>query len=126
MFLQTGKVLRPARVTFGGFGPSETTETEASADLRSPERPKENTKATGVGNDVGDTQENVSGSAVLPSSWTREEDRVLLQTCQRLGRDQGLPRVVQALGRPLDQVNSRLKELMRLFEASRSDDEIDT
>lgn len=118
VFLQTGKVLRPARVTIGR---PQSPETDANtSESQTSEKHAEASKCT-VGKD-GDKANSREGQSIV---WTREDDKVLLQACQQLGTEKGLQRASQTLGRPFDQVTSRFQELIRLFEASKSDDEAD-
>ncbi|XP_054932582.1 uncharacterized protein mute isoform X2 [Dermacentor andersoni] len=119
VFLQTGKVLRPARVTIGRPQSPET-DTDTS-ESRASEKHVEASKSA-VGKD-GDKANSREGQNII---WTREDDKVLLQACQQSGTEKGLQRASQALGRPPEQVTSRFQELIRLFEASKSDDEADS
>lgn len=119
VFLQTGKVLRPARVTIGRPQSPET-DTDTS-ESRTSEKHAEASKSA-VGKD-GDKTNSREGQSIV---WTREDDKVLLQACQQSGTEKGLQRASQALGRPPEQVTSRFQELIRLFEASKSDDEADS
>ncbi|KAM7285849.1 GON-4-like protein [Ixodes scapularis] len=119
VFLQTGKVLRPAKVTVRHLGPPEV-DAAGVPDRRPSERPDEGSRTSGSA-DGGEARKGSPGAPVTP--WTREEDRILLQACQRMGREKGLAHTAQALGRPQEQLGLRLRELVRLFEASKSDDE---
>ncbi|XP_065311734.1 uncharacterized protein mute isoform X2 [Dermacentor albipictus] len=119
VFLQTGKVLRPARVTIGRPQSPET-DTDTS-ESRASEKHAEASKSA-VGKD-GDKTNSREGQNII---WTREDDKVLLQACQQSGTEKGLQRASQVLGRPPEQVTSRFQELIRLFEASKSDDEADS
>ncbi|XP_077514637.1 gon-4 like protein muscle wasted isoform X4 [Amblyomma americanum] len=71
----------------------------------------------------GDKPSSKEGQAII---WTRQDDKMLLQSCQQYGSEKGIQRTSQALGRPPEQVTSRFQELIRLFEASKSDDEVDS
>ncbi|XP_075537800.1 gon-4 like protein muscle wasted isoform X2 [Dermacentor variabilis] len=117
--IKTGKVLRPARVTIGRPQSPET-DTDIS-ESRASEKHVEASKSA-VGKD-GDKTNSREGQNII---WTREDDKVLLQACQQSGTEKGLQRASQALGRPPEQVTSRFQELIRLFEASKSDDEADS
>ncbi|XP_077514635.1 gon-4 like protein muscle wasted isoform X2 [Amblyomma americanum] len=110
VFLQTGKVLRPARVTIGR---PQTPETDTDTSECSKSK---------TGRD-GDKPSSKEGQAII---WTRQDDKMLLQSCQQYGSEKGIQRTSQALGRPPEQVTSRFQELIRLFEASKSDDEVDS
>ncbi|XP_037511393.1 GON-4-like protein isoform X1 [Rhipicephalus sanguineus] len=119
VFLQTGKVLRPARVTIGRPQSPETDSNTSESQMS--EKHTEASKSA-VGKD-GDKTNSREGQSI---AWTREDDKVLLQACQQLGTEKGLQRASQTLGRPPEQVASRFQELIRLFEASKSDDEADS
>ncbi|XP_037510897.1 GON-4-like protein isoform X1 [Rhipicephalus sanguineus] len=119
VFLQTGKVLRPARVTIGRPQSPETDSNTSESQMS--EKHAEASKSA-VGKDGGKTNSR-EGQSI---AWSREDDKVLLQACQQLGTEKGLQRASQTLGRPPEQVASRFQELIRLFEASKSDDEADS
>ncbi|XP_075746447.1 gon-4 like protein muscle wasted isoform X2 [Rhipicephalus microplus] len=119
VFLQTGKVLRPARVTIGR--PQSPEMDSNTSESQMSEKHAEASKSA-LGKD-GDKMNNREGQSI---TWKREDDKVLLQACQQLGTEKGLQRASQTLGRPPEQVTSRFQELIRLFEASKSDDEADS
>lgn len=119
VFLQTGKVLRPAKVTIRHLGSPEA-DTGNAPEHRTSERLEENAR-TSSSVDGGEGRKGSPGASA--ASWTREDDRVLLQACQRMGREKGLAHATTILARSQEQLSLRLKELVRLFEASKSDDE---
>uniref|UniRef100_A0A2R5LG34 Putative histone deacetylase complex sin3 component n=2 Tax=Ornithodoros turicata TaxID=34597 RepID=A0A2R5LG34_9ACAR len=158
VFIQTGKVMRPAHVIFGSVGPSPPwrgslpRSPTTKSPLRSPpettvvtlaERPMSPISLSGdIGRlqdgactDVSTKQDNTSHSCGAEPNrtenpvqqppiklWSREEDGILLQSCQRLGSERGVQEASGALGRPRDQVQCRFQELMALFEAHNSKD----
>ncbi|XP_077556068.1 gon-4 like protein muscle wasted isoform X4 [Haemaphysalis longicornis] len=117
VFLQTGKVLRPARVTIGR--PQSPGVEGELGEGRTTEGCAEPGKSVGA-KDGGGRKGSQDGQII---AWTREDDKVLLQECQRSGTEQGLQQASQLLGRPPEQVSSRFHELIRLFEAQKSDED---
>lgn len=117
VFLQTGKVLRPARVTIGR--PQSPGAEGEVWEGRTTEGWAEPGKPAGA-KDGGGRKGSQDGQTV---TWTRDDDKVLLQECQRSGLEQGLQQASQLLGRPPEQVSSRFHELIRLFEVHKSDDD---
>lgn len=117
VFLQTGKVLRPARVTIGR--PQSPGAEGEVWEGRVAEGWAEPGKSAGSKDGRG----RKGSQDVQIITWTREDDKVLLQECQRSGMEQGLQQASQLLGRPPEQVSSRFHELIRLFEAQKSDED---